>query len=102
MQALTSIRNHNKENQTTEPAKEIQKLKVELNDRTFQLRKLEEDHAQEKAKIFIQLQKEKQIHAKTIKELKDKIKEDNESWVRMIDDMRIKNDEALLTQKVEI
>jgi hypothetical protein len=97
---LTSARGaNNKENQTVEPNKELIRLKVELNDRTFELHKLEEDHAQEKARIYIQLQKEKQSHAKTVKELKDKIKEDNEGWVRMVDAARKEKEEAIIAIK---
>lgn len=66
------------------------------------MHKLEEDHAQEKARIFIQLQKEKQNHAKTIKELKDKIKEDNEGWVRMIDHIRTEKEEAMTALKTQL
>lgn len=75
MDILTDTRTHNKENHHNH--KEILRLRVELNDRTFELHKLEEDHAQQKAQIYIQLQKEKQHYNKTIKELRDKIKDDN-------------------------
>lgn len=36
-------------NSSLSPSKEMRKLRVELSDRLFELRKLEEDHAEEKA-----------------------------------------------------
>lgn len=67
----------NKENHHNSPSKELQKLKIDLNDRIFEIRKMEEDYAQQKAKLMIELQKEKQNNSKTIKDLKAKNITDN-------------------------
>lgn len=62
----------NKENRTVSPSKELQKMKIELNDKIFENHKLEEDFAQERAKLVINFQKERTNLNKTIKELKHK------------------------------
>jgi hypothetical protein len=48
-----------------------------LNDKLFEINKLEEDYAEQKAKQFIDFQRERQALNKTIKELKDKLQFEN-------------------------
>jgi hypothetical protein len=48
-----------------------------LNDRIFEYHKLEEDYAQEKAKLIMEFQKERVGLNRTVKELKEKNIADN-------------------------
>lgn len=50
--------------------KEIKKLKIDLSDTLFELKKMEEDYAEEKAHILMQSNAEKNSLNAIIKELK--------------------------------
>lgn len=63
-------------------------MRIELSDKIFEINKLEEDFAQEKAKHFIDFQKERQGLNRVIKELKEKSLVDNEEWSKKIQEFR--------------
>ena len=59
------------------PSKEMRKLKIELADRSFELKKMEEDYAEQKAHLIIQHNHDKNHYHKTIKDLKEKLVDEN-------------------------
>ena len=50
---LTLSINTNKENRASSPSKDLQKLRIELNDKIFEIKKITEDHAEEKGKLLM-------------------------------------------------
>lgn len=81
---VLSDKNVNKENRNNQIGKEMQRLKVELNDKIFECHKLEEDYAQERAKMKIGYQFQKNNLNKAIQELKNKNDLDNELWANKV------------------
>ena len=67
------------------PSKEMRKLRIQLTDRNFELKKMEEDYAEYKAHLLMQHNAERNCLSKNIRELKDKMAEDNEYWSLKID-----------------
>lgn len=66
----------------------MRKLRVELSDRVFEIRKMEEDYAEQKAHIQMAHTAEKNTLNATIMELRNKITEENEHWTQKVDTIR--------------
>ena len=80
----------NKENPTPidNHHKQIQSLRVELTDKLFEIRRLEEDQAQERAQFFLSMQKEKQASTKAMQEMKASHEQENDAWAAKVDQVR--------------
>ena len=85
----------NKENRGPSPSKELQKMKIALNDRIFDYNKLEEDFAEQRGKLVIGFQKERSNLNKMVKDLKSKNEIDNDEWTTKMDQMMTERKDAL-------
>ena len=75
-----------KNSNSSESEQEIKRLKIKVNDYEFELKKMEEDHAEAVVKSKIEKDKEmKRLNEENIK-MKNQINEDNARWEKKFEE----------------